>query len=168
MESKTKKRDPVLMLFEAVAYLHKKGYEKIRLMSFISPSGCHFRVFISLKKNFDNKTGFVICSKDYSEIYCYTTSRAYEFFTDGVSMEDASIEELATKLFTEYPVLEREGKGNDKAYADWFAEMLKMTGNGKYPYAFSDYGYDIFREDKILFTDKRTSIGYAPAGDFVR
>ncbi len=153
------------MLFEAVAYLHQTGYQKIRLMSYLAPSGCYFRVVISLKKNFDKKTGFVLCREGEDDVYWYSTGGKYMFFYDADSMEDASAEELAAKLLSACPALEKEGKGEDEAYAAWFSKMLEMTEGEGFPYAFADHGYDIYEEGKILFTNDKGSIAYAPPGE---
>lgn len=159
------KNNPIIMLFETVAYLHQKGYEKIRLMTSIAPSGCYFRICISTKKHFDNKTGFVLCKCEDNEVYRYSTGGEFRFFKDEPSYEEASIEEIANRLLTLYPIIENEGKGKDKEYVRWFHKLLDMVKDYKYPYAIADYGYDIFKEGKILFTNEEDSIEYAPPGD---
>ena len=87
------------------------------------------------------------------------------FFNDDVWMEDASIEEMADKLLSKYPKLEKEGNGKDEKCAAWFLKLQEKVKEGKHPYAFADYGYDIFEEGKIRFLDSDDSIEYAPPGD---
>ena len=57
------------------------------------------------------------------------------FFNDHAWMEDTSIGEIADKFLS------------------------------KYPYAFEDYGYDIFEEREIRFLNSKETIEYAPPGD---
>lgn len=157
--------NPIIILFETVACLHRKGYERLRIMTSLSSSGMYFRMCISSKKHFDNKTGFVLCMCKEDEVYRYSTSGGFIFFGDELSMQNASVEEVANKLLNTYPKLEKEGKGDDKKYVAWFLRLLEMVKKEKYPYAFSDYGYNIFTEGKIKFINCEDSIEYAPAGE---
>lgn len=159
------KNNPIISLFEAVAYLHGKGYERLRVMASVAPSGMSYRICISSKTHFDNKTGFVICKWDNDEVYRYSNGQEFMFFNDHAWLEDASIEEIADKLLSKYPKLEKEGNGKDEEYAAWFLKLLEKVKEGKYPYAFEDYGYDIFEEGKIRFLNSDDSIEYAPPGD---
>lgn len=80
------------------------------------------------------------------------------FFNDDAWMEGASIGEIADKLLSKYPKLKKEGKGKDEEYAAWFLKLLEKVKEGKYPYAFEDYGYDIFEEGKIRFLNSVTQL----------
>lgn len=155
--------DSVLRLYEAIGVLHEKGYQNIRVMSYFSPSGMYFRSVLSLKKYFD-KTGFV-CDETSSnnQIYHYTSGQEFNYFDDNTSYENSTIEELAEALLEKYPFLKIEGKGSDKEYADWFKMVLKYARNGIFPFAFDDYGYDIYQAQHIEMTNGDT-IEYAPPG----
>lgn len=157
--------NPIITIFEAVVYLHGQGYERLRIMASVAPSGMFYRICISSKTHFDNKTGFVMCKCDDDEVYRYSTGQEFVFFNDDAWMEDASIEEIADKLLSKYPKLEKEGNGKDEEYAAWFLKLLEKVKEGKYPYAFEDYGYDIFEEGKTYFLNSKETIEYAPPGE---
>lgn len=157
--------NPIISLFEAVAYPHRKGCEKLRIMAFVAPSGMSYRICVSSKTHFDGKTGFVICTCDDDEAYRYSTGQEFVFFNDDAWMEDASIGEIADKLLSKYHKLEKEGNGKDEEYAARFLKLLEKVKEGKYPCAFADYGYDIFEEGKIYFLNSKETNEYAPPGD---
>ena len=162
---KKKTNNPIVTLLDTVAYLHQKGYEKIRVLGWFAPSGAYYRISISSKKHFDNKTGYVLCKCDDDECYLYSNSVGFNFFKNESSYENVSIEEIGNRLLNFYPKIELEGKGDDKEYVSWFLELLKKVKNGKYPYAFDDYGYNIFKEGKILCSPGEDTLTYAPPGE---
>ena len=80
------------------------------------------------------------------------------------SIEKSTIEELADALLEKCPFLKSEGIGNDKEYVNWFKKVLKYARNGIFPWAFDDYGYNIYQVNHIKMTNGDT-IEYAPPGD---
>lgn len=151
--------DPIFMLYGAVSYLHELGYEKLRIMSYFSPSGCYFRCEISVKESFD-QTGFVIVDYSYP-VYKYTTGQEFDFFEERKTYENSSAEIIAKKLFELYPELEKTSKGKDPEYIKWFETVLDYSIKGVSPYAFEDYGYDIYAAKAIRLTNGEY-IEYAP------
>lgn len=158
--------DPVKMIYEAVSCLHRRGYEKVRIMSYYSPSGCYFRCVISVKDNFD-KTGFVCMEDENYPIFRYSTGADFDFFKKGESYENKTVEEFADKLLEVYPGLAELGKGKDSKYLAWYDGVLNVVSEGKYPYAFEDYGYDIYAAKQIRLTNGDW-IEYAPPGTYKR
>ena len=152
------------MLYEALSCLHKRGYEKLRVMSFYSPSGCFFRSVISVKENFD-KTGFVCEEDERYPMFKHTTGAGFDYFDEG-SFENKSVEELADKILEKYPEFKELGRGEDKEYLIWYSKVLDLVRKGHYPYAFEDYGYDIYYVGKIELTNG-DYIEYAPPGSYM-
>ena len=141
-------------LIKMVAHLHDKGYQKLRMMIYYSPSGCYLRCELASKECFEKKTGFVIL--DYpedEEIYRYSTGGEYYFFNDKTSMEGVSIEEMAKIFEKKYPELMKKAKGEDESYANWFKQLLTYAQDDIYPYAFEDMGYDALCANALRLTD---------------
>lgn len=157
------KDNATLVLYETVNYLHELGYEKIRLMTYFSPSGLSLRTVISTKDHFD-ETGFVCESNDDTSFH-HSNELNFEFFNENESCENMKIKEIAQKLLLKYPYLEENGHGNDKEYVKWFKEVLKYARNVIFPYAFMDYGYSIYESGHIEMTNFKDVICYAPPGD---
>lgn len=152
------KNNSILKLFEAISLLHKCGYQKLRIMTYISPTGCNLRCELSNKESFD-KTGFVI--KLGKVLYSYSSGAGYNYFEDEISMENSAVEELANKLLDKCPEIAIKCKGDDINYVKWFEKVLDKVRKGNYPYAFEEYGYDIYSAGGILLTNDDL-IEYAP------
>lgn len=163
-DKKSRNEDPVRMIYEALSYLHKRGYEKLRIMSYYSPSGCYFRCVISSKDNFD-KTGFVCMEDESYPIFRYSTGAGFNIFDKEESFENKTVEELADKLLEKYPGFSELGRGKDSRYLSWYNKVLDSVKDGKYPYAFEDYGYDIYEAKQIQLTNGEW-IEYAPPGSY--
>lgn len=160
-----KTKNPVTKLYEVVSYLHRKWYEKLRITSEYSPSGCHFRCILSTKSTFDDQTGFTIMDDDNFPIYRYSSGQDYFYFKDYQSLENMTIDELGARFITECPELLEQSRGEDSEYVKWFEAVVQFAINGVYPYAFADHDYDIYKAKKIKLTDGNW-IDYAPKGDF--
>lgn len=143
---------PTSRIYEAVAFLHKIGYEKLRVMSSISPSGSNFRTEISVKENFDS-TGYI--TKDDKRYPSYRISDILEdhYFGFYKEFENMSIEELALSILKETPNLEELTKGKDPKYVKWFEEVLKLSRNKIFPYGFDDGGYSLYKAKKVKLTN---------------
>ena len=159
------KETPMIKLFEMISMLHDKGYQKLRVMTYYSPSGCYFRCEISCKDNFDKKTGFIIETKNQDEVYHYSSADEFCFFKDNVDMKKATIEELSEKFKILYPSIIEKAKGRDNEYFLWFKDLLKIVKNDVFPYAFADYDYDIYTAEKLKLTDG-TTINFPPPGNY--
>jgi hypothetical protein len=47
--------------------------------------------------------------------------------------------QLAEKFLARFPALAEAGRGMDKPYADWYAEMLRATEPDGVPYAYASW-----------------------------
>lgn len=155
---------PDIKLYEAVRKLHEFGYEKVRLMSYYSPSGCYFRTVISTRSNFD-RTGFVCDDTKKDKCILYSDSAGFEYFGEKEgSFENLPEEEVARKILEINPFIKLDGKGSDSEYADWFKTVIQYARNGIFPYAFSEYGYNIYDSEKLKLTNGEW-IEFPPSGD---
>lgn len=120
---KKKYDTPTSRIYKAVAFLHKIGYEKLRVMSSISPSGSNFRTEISVKENFDS-TGYIIKGDKEYPFYRISDILEDHYFGFFKEFENMSIEELALSILKETPNLEELTKGKNPKYVKWFEEVL--------------------------------------------
>lgn len=55
------KNNPIITLFETVAYLHRKGYERLRIMASAAPSGMSLG-YVSLLKRISTTRPVLSCA----------------------------------------------------------------------------------------------------------
>ena len=112
-------------LLRMVWELHECGFEKLRVIPSMSPSGAHWRCkFIASKKDISFTASNWICN-----------------------FEDESIrgkikqtpKELADLFLKENLDFLEQCKGDNKEYVKWFAEMVENLNEDELPYAFTDY-----------------------------
>src|SRR5947209_7554113 len=111
---------------EMVAALHRLGYERLRLVPAMSPSGLHWRGNVSAVSNVRRKHGARVW--DYSDgvmALCSTGQGAAVFGWEDAQTD--SPEELARKFIERFPGIAAAGKGSDPAYTKWYHRMLEMT-----------------------------------------
>ena len=156
-------KNPIVKLFEMISLLHDKGYQKLRVMTYFSPSGCYMRCEISTKDKFDKRTGFILENGNVDDVYRYSTSNGFCFFNSKKDMKNSSIEEIAFKFEKLYPSIIKSAKGEDKEYALWFKELLPLVREDILPYAFEDEGYSAYGAEKLKLTNGEY-INFPPSG----
>lgn len=110
-----------LLLF-MVRELHKLGFEKLRVIPSISPSGLHWRCqFINTSK--------------YGECYASNWIGEKEINAEEIKL---SAGELANEFIKDNPEFMEPCKGKNKEYTKWYSEMLDGLQKGELPFAFSD------------------------------
>ncbi len=103
-----------------VEELHKRGFENLRIIPSLSPSGIHWRCkFVNGKKN-----------------KCYWLYPLSEENSEEIKQTTS---ELADLFIKERNNFIETCKGENKEYTKWFSEMLCSLDVGELPYAFSDY-----------------------------
>jgi hypothetical protein len=114
-------------ILEMVAVLHRMGYERLRAITAIAPTGLHWRCMIAPADE-----GHTV------ETARYTSGQEPTPY-DWEDSADDTPEQLAKKFIERFADLAAAGKGRDEPYARWFAEMMAMTATNGLIYAGADY-----------------------------
>ncbi|MDA7921224.1 hypothetical protein N9Z18_01745 [Verrucomicrobiales bacterium] len=99
-------------LILAVAELHRRGFEKLRIEAGLSPSGCHWRYRLVTK---DGQTKGPSGS---------LTNQLHMSWEDT---PDSSPEQLADIITSKFPDLVDAAKGTDQAYKNWLSEIIEES-----------------------------------------
>jgi len=112
-------------LLYIVKELHNRGFEKLRVVPSISPSGLAWRC--SFLSDNDSERMTVIAS-----------NWIQDFFSVRVEIE-YPMEELTNIFEKEHFDFLILCKGKNMDYVEWYSDMLLKLKEGELPYAFSDY-----------------------------
>lgn len=141
-----------------VGELHRRGYQKLRVMPFMSPSGNAWRCWIGPDTLFNRNHGVYLRDTGYSEeeqttslSARYTTGADHYFDWQDADHDDART--LADKLLTRFARLASQGEGWSYAYAGWYQRLLGLAERGWIPVVASDYGS--FSFSKVTLEDHR-------------
>lgn len=108
-----------------VKELHKRGFGKLRIIPYISPSGMYWRCdFIDQKKTNYFKASNWICNLE------------LENHNEEIKL---SQQELADLFIEENLDFVEHCKGKNEKYEKWYDEMVEGLLNDELPYAFDDY-----------------------------
>lgn len=105
--------------------LHNKGYEKLRVIPSLSPSGASWRCSFVTERD----RGIIASSWIY-QIF------ENDFTTTEINL---SIIELTERFETEHSSFLRGCLGRDYEYKEWYSGMLRLLRTEELPYAFCDY-----------------------------
>lgn len=125
--------------------LHKAGYQRIRMLPYLSPSGGHWRCDITFAENIQDdgyriREGHV----DRHEIAYYSTADKNHYF-GWPGAEHMSARQLAARFLQEFPNISERGRGRDWAYAGWVTEVLGRAEQGRHEdllYLLADWEID--------------------------
>lgn len=147
--------------------LHKQGFQRLRIVPGISPSGLHWRVTILPASRVLQTHGAL--SRD------WTWSGPEPFYTSGqhsryFGWEDAESDppaELAHKFLNRFHEIAEPARGADWAYAGWYVEMLGRAQAGELPIAYAEFDAD--PDPRWLPTTKGVDSGLPmpPPGEMV-
>ena len=119
----------VYELMKILYELHKLGYQKLRWMSYMAPSGlslcCHITTQDHIWANRE-----IVFDGDPNEIWCSSIGE----MTTG---ED--IMPLVKTFMRENPRLLDIGRGNDPDYVEWFNRLLSFAAEGQTPVFDGEY-----------------------------
>ena len=118
--------------------LHKQGWQKIRIHSGLSASGCYWRCAIfadglkpSQQAKYYKKIGPA------NLVAHYTTGLDRQYF-EWPDCEHDTARQLAQKFLERFPRICELGRGRDWAYAGWFSELLGHAELGRFPLSYWD------------------------------
>ena len=108
----------MLMLQE----LHKRGFQKLRWMSYMSPNGCAMRCHITTEDNlWDN-----VEIKEFNKAWITSTSND----DSGVYDIEPYMHDFMCELGVE---LLETGRGKDTEYVKWYDKIMEYAQKGKFP-----------------------------------
>ncbi len=132
--------------------LHKAGFQLLRVMPYMSPSGTAWRLKIGPAALFHRNHGAMMVSEFDLEHLRQPKLQAMAHASANYSSAEASdgtffgwddakqdgTRELAHKFLQRFPVLAEQGHGWDYAYAGWYQRFHGLVEQGFYPYCFAD------------------------------
>jgi len=140
----------LLMLRE----LHRRGYERLRAVTGLSPSGCHWRLQITAAigvaapgVDFMARQNRHVAIGDWlvfarGNHLIYSTGSSPEDAEECFGWKDAAKDspcQLAEKFIDRFPLVLHEGSGSDPDYARWYADMIEATEPDGLIYMYSDW-----------------------------
>lgn len=160
-----------------VGELHRRGYQRIRVMPFMSPSGNHWRCYIGPDRLFYRNHGAYLRDTDFSERQSETLSARYSSANENryfgwTGSEDDDSRSLADKFLSRFIRIAGEGEGWNYTYAGWYQRLLGLADRGWLPVVFSDDSvsslkkinlYDL-RPEEWRTGDKDPSLPLPPSG----
>lgn len=106
--------------------LHKAGYQRIRILPFLAPSGCYWRCWITPISNIASD-GYTILEDDWEKragiVAHYTSGQGNHYF-DWEDAAHLNARQLAKLFLERFPKIAVEGSGLDWAYAGWLTDVL--------------------------------------------
>lgn len=151
----------------AVNEMHKMGYERIRLVPSMAPSGCFWRYAIVPVSCVSQVHGARLGRASYSLRYP-AGSVGDDLTTDRFGdkgFETPSV--LAEMILKAFPEIVNDGRGENPEYATWYENMVQLTAPDGVIYASADYAVP---DDSIScfyseYRDSSAEIRLPPPGE---
>lgn len=123
-----------------VSELHLRGYQLLRALPAMSPSGTSWRCWIAPASLVSSTHGARLAENGWESplAVAYTSAAEDEYFkwTDAGQETPSG---LARKFIQRFPDVVAAGRGRDWLYAGWYVEMLGLTYPNRFPYASADW-----------------------------
>ena len=134
----------VLML---VGELHKRGYQRLRVMPFMAPSGAYWRCLIGPVNFFYRNHGAILHEEagtvlddevqERATIARYTSGQANQYFGWNDAQKDDA-RSLTDKFIKRFRIVADSGQGWDYRYAGWYQRLLGLAEAGWLPVVLRD------------------------------
>jgi hypothetical protein len=124
-------------VLELVHELHLCGYQRLRAIPEMEPSGKHWRCAIAPVSlvSMDHGARLDTDVRDDPLIATYSSRDQNRYFGWADVYPYARAKELAVYFVERFPEVAKAGKGSDWSYAGWYIEMLDLTNPDQFPYA---------------------------------
>lgn len=119
----------VYELMQILHDLHKRGYQKLRWISYMAPTGLSLRCHITTQDHICVNREIIIAGNN-NEVWCTSTS---------VMTTGENIRPFIKIFMDENPQLLEIGKGKDSEYVEWFNKLLSLVANGQTPVFYGEY-----------------------------
>jgi hypothetical protein len=162
-----------------VGELHRRGYQKIRVMPFMAPSGCYWRCWIGPETLFYRNHGAFLCDTEYSEEVQSTalsaryTSGEENHYFGWQDAENDDARSLADKFLARFTKLASHGEGWSYAYAGWYQRLVGLADRGWMPVVLSDDDTSSYKKINLhdlrpvewrIANEKKPSLPLPPSG----
>jgi len=117
--------------------LHKLGYQRLRIVPGISPSGFHWRCAITPVHNILTTHG--ARPQEYNRDTAHYSSGQEDAYFGWEDAHQDTARQLAAKFLERFPEIAQKGLGGDWMYAGWYVQMLGMAERGVLPVAYADW-----------------------------
>lgn len=124
--------------------LHKAGYQRIRVLPYLAPSGMYWRCEITPSDNVADDGYSFIDPNGERDIARYSSSEGANYF-QWPNAATLSARSLAARFLEAFPVIAARGQGRDWLYAGWLTDVLGRAEGGRTEdllYLFADYDLD--------------------------
>ena len=126
-----------LRVLRMVYERHKLGYQRVRIMPAMAPSGCFWRCSITHAGNILKSHGAE--SRDFHrESAHYSSADENNYFGWNDAAGD-TVQQLAARFLERFPEIARLGQGLDWSYAGWSVQMLGFAERGELPIVYQEY-----------------------------
>ena len=127
-----------------VAQLHQRGYQRLRVVPALSPSGVHWRCMITPSSNTQQTHGGHLAALDQgdSTVVTYSSAGPGDEYFGWSDRKQAGADLLADTFLERFPQLCSQGLGYDQEYAKWFGDLLEVVDAGWFPYFYADWSID--------------------------
>lgn len=121
-----------------VFYLHKWGYQQVRIAPGVNSDASEWECAITHSRNIDRSNGALLSVDPLDgHIAYYSTANSNEYFGwDDAQMDNSR--ELAERFLQRFPKLVALGNGRDWSYSGWYVSMLGVAETGSLPVAYGD------------------------------
>jgi hypothetical protein len=142
-----------------VGELHKRGFQKVRIMPMMAPSGVHWRCLIGPATLFYRNNGAMLQvsgsadedDQSHALVARYTTGSENRYF-DWTDAQKDNARQLADKFLERFSAIASSGAGHDYPYAGWYQHLLGLAERSWMPIVVCDW--DIPR-DRVTLLDQR-------------
>lgn len=119
-----------LQVMQMLKELHKRGYQKLRWFSYMSPNGCALRCHITTQDNICMNREIMVLEED---VCLWMSTTSPDSHTSGAKNADL--------FLRHYSRLAEKGRGTDPDYVEWFDKIYKRAKKKEFPEYFGDW-YD--------------------------
>ncbi|MHB1517573.1 MAG: hypothetical protein ACYCVN_00715 [Acidimicrobiales bacterium] len=127
-----------------VGELHKWGYQRLRAIPAMAPSGMYWRCMITPASNTLRTHGGHLANWDFDGrlVATYSSGGEGNEYFGWTDRKDADARVLADTFVERFPEICGASRGADWLYAGWFVEVLGIAEQGWFPYLYADYDID--------------------------
>lgn len=126
-------------LIRMVHEAHKRGYQLLRIMPGLSPSGMHWRCSIFPAQSASGTHGAMVAHDQPQARYTTADGRRYFGWRDAA---DVGPRTLCAMFLARYPEIADRAHGRDYEYAGWFVELLGHVDSSIFPISFDDWYFE--------------------------
>lgn len=119
--------DAALLVLRAVAELHRRGHQRLRVYPNVSGSGMHWRVVVvDVDEAFPSAGGENHWPRQEACHFSYSTASMSD--VGGFLMDSSvSVADIADHILEQFPKNSTAGFGRDWAYVGWYSDMLESA-----------------------------------------